>query len=235
MTMPKLAINGGEKVRTAPWPGWPIIDDTDRQAVLEALEGGVWGIGGPQIAAMASEQAFAGLHIDARLAAGELANRAAKQVRLADEAGDEHVGRVFVDARLRRVDLILDAVRRRREVGHDDVGAAREAQLPPVLPIEGCEGGRAGDIGVRAGDPRQGDRLPHDSLALLRQRLSQIVAGYEDAHDADRLRHDPLLQIIAEQPLGEALGSQPTLSRWENAPSARDLAGPSDILVLAQG
>jgi chorismate-pyruvate lyase len=27
------------------------------------------------------------------------------------------------------------------------------------------------------------------------------------------LRHDPAFQILADQPLGEALGSQPTLSR----------------------
>src|SRR5262249_11445925 len=77
-------------------------------------------------------------------------------------------------------------------------------------------------------DPRQDDRVRHDSLALLRQRLYQIVAGYEDANDADRLRHDPLLQIVADQKLGEALGSQPTLSRWENAPSARDLIRLND-------
>ena len=79
-------------------------------------------------------------------------------------------------------------------------------------------------------DPRQHDRLRHDSLALLRQRLYQIVAGYEDANDADRLRHDPLLQIVADQKLGDALGSQPTLSRWENAPSARDLMHANDLL-----
>ena len=60
-------------------------------------------------------------------------------------------------------------------------------------------------------------------LALLRQRVYQIVAGYEDANDADRLRYDPTLQILADQKLWAALSSQPTLSRWENAPSARDL------------
>jgi hypothetical protein len=60
-------------------------------------------------------------------------------------------------------------------------------------------------------------------LSLFRQRLYQIIAGYEDANDADRLRHDPALQILADQPLGEPLGSQPTLSRWENSPAPRDL------------
>ena len=79
-------------------------------------------------------------------------------------------------------------------------------------------------------DPRQNDRLRHDSLALLRQRIYQIVAGYEDANDADRLRHDPTLQIVADHKLGDVLGSQPTLSRWENAPSARDLVHTNDRL-----
>jgi hypothetical protein len=70
--------------------------------------------------------------------------------------------------------------------------------------------------------------VQHDSQALLRQRLYQIVAGYEDANDADRLRHDPLLQIVADEKLGDALGSQPTLSRWENSACARDLVHLSD-------
>ena len=80
-------------------------------------------------------------------------------------------------------------------------------------------------------DPREDERVRHDSLTLLRQRIYQIVAGYEDANDADRLRHDPTLQIVADQKLGDALGSQPTLSRWENAPSARDLVRLSDALL----
>jgi hypothetical protein len=86
------------------------------------------------------------------------------------------------------------------------------------------------DLAETVRDPRQDDRVRHDSLALLRQRIYQIVAGYEDANDADRLRHDPLLQIIADQKLGQPLGSQPTLSRWENAPSGRDLVRLNDAL-----
>lgn len=72
-------------------------------------------------------------------------------------------------------------------------------------------------------DPRQPDRIEHGAVALLRQRVFQIVAGYEDANDASRLRHDPMLQIIADQKLGNPLGSQPTLTRWENWIGGRDL------------
>ena len=87
------------------------------------------------------------------------------------------------------------------------------------------------DWAARLSDPRDEERVRHDSLELLRQRIYQIVAGYEDANDADRLRHDPALQIVADQQLGEPLGSQPTLSRWENAPSARNLVHLNDALL----
>ena len=87
------------------------------------------------------------------------------------------------------------------------------------------------DLAQLLSDPRQEDRVRHDSLRLLRQRIYQIVAGYEDANDADRLRHDPLLQIVADQKLGDALGSQPTLSRWENSPAARDLVRLNHALL----
>jgi hypothetical protein len=87
------------------------------------------------------------------------------------------------------------------------------------------------DWATLLGDPRREESVRHDALALLRQRIYQIVAGYEDANDADRLRHDPALQIVADQKLGEPLGSQPTLSRWENAPSARSLVHLNDALL----
>ena len=64
----------------------------------------------------------------------------------------------------------------------------------------------------------------HALLALLRQRIYQIVAGYEDQDDADTLRHDPLLKLVCGR-LPESdpdLASQPTFSRLENAFSARD-------------
>jgi hypothetical protein len=80
-------------------------------------------------------------------------------------------------------------------------------------------------------DPREDERVRHSVLSLFRQRLYQIIAGYEDANDADRLRHDPAFQILADQPLGEPLGSQPTLSRWENSPAPRDLLKLQDALL----
>jgi hypothetical protein len=86
-------------------------------------------------------------------------------------------------------------------------------------------------LAERVCDAREEERVRHSVLSLFRQRLYQIVAGYEDTNDADRLRHDPVFQILADQPLGEPLGSQPTLSRWENSPWPRDLLKLQDALL----
>lgn len=67
-------------------------------------------------------------------------------------------------------------------------------------------------------DRRRADRVEHSALALLRQRVYQIVAGYEDAIDSDLLRTDPVLQtVVGQRDLAVPLGSQPTMSRLENA------------------
>jgi DDE family transposase len=74
------------------------------------------------------------------------------------------------------------------------------------------------DLGPAYEDPRRADRVEHSALALLRQRVYQIVAGYEDADDSDLLRTDPMLQtVVGQHDLAVPLGSQPTMSRLENA------------------
>lgn len=74
------------------------------------------------------------------------------------------------------------------------------------------------DLAAAYDDPRRADRIEHASLALLRQRVYQIVAGYEDADDSDLLRTDPVLQtVVGQRDLTVPLGSQPTMSRLENA------------------
>src|SRR5690348_10797004 len=45
---------------------------------------------------------------------------------------------------------------------------------------------------------------------IIRQRLYQIVAGYEDVNDASRFKDDPTFQVISSGSM-EILGSQPTL------------------------
>ena len=61
--------------------------------------------------------------------------------------------------------------------------------------------------------------VEHDDDELLRQRIFQIAAGYEDCNDANTLRRDPVLKAsCGRDPLDDGdLASQPTLSRLENA------------------
>ena len=67
--------------------------------------------------------------------------------------------------------------------------------------------------------------MEHSYLELFQQRVFAMGAGYEDQNDAARTGNDPVLKGLCGLPaLGEdALGSQPTLSRFERAQSGRDL------------
>jgi hypothetical protein len=61
---------------------------------------------------------------------------------------------------------------------------------------------------------------------ILRARTFAIACGYEDADDLDALRDDPGFRLaLGKLPgSGAGLASQPTMSRWENAPTTRELA-----------
>lgn len=61
----------------------------------------------------------------------------------------------------------------------------------------------------------------HNIYHLLIQRVFQIACGYEDSNDSNELRKDPLFKIGCDRlPLAEdLLASQPTMCRFENAPS----------------
>ena len=74
-------------------------------------------------------------------------------------------------------------------------------------------------------DPRDPERITHELISIVRQRVMSIALGYEDANDASKLRHDPAIMMAAEKlpECQEGLASQPTLSRFENEPSAKQL------------
>jgi Transposase DDE domain group 1 len=79
----------------------------------------------------------------------------------------------------------------------------------------------------------RGDRsVRHSLVTLVRQRVYQIACGYEDQNDAGTLRTDPLLKLVLGRlPEGGAdLASQPTLSRLENAPGAKDCLRMAEAL-----
>jgi hypothetical protein len=83
-------------------------------------------------------------------------------------------------------------------------------------------------------DERDPNKVRHTVLALLRQRIYQIACGYEDCNDADWMRQDPALKLaLGRAPSEDDLASQPTLSRLENAVSARECWLISEALLDA--
>ena len=82
-------------------------------------------------------------------------------------------------------------------------------------------------------DDRDQRYIAHAYLELLRQRVAQITCGYEDGNDCDYLRTDPSFKIFAERnPESDpALGSQPTMSRFENAISRKSLYRLAHVFV----
>jgi hypothetical protein len=82
-------------------------------------------------------------------------------------------------------------------------------------------------------DGRDQSRVTHLLADILRARIFAIACGYEDADDLDRLRLDPAFKLACGRlpDSGVDLCSQPTVSRWENVPSLRDLARLMGVMV----
>jgi hypothetical protein len=74
-------------------------------------------------------------------------------------------------------------------------------------------------------DPRNPLFVTHSVADILRARMLAIACGYEDADDLDHLRSDPGFKLACGRlpDSGRDLCSQPTVSRWENAPDLREV------------
>jgi hypothetical protein len=81
-------------------------------------------------------------------------------------------------------------------------------------------------------DLRDPAKVQHPVLSLLSERILLIAAGYEDANDAQTLRHDPLLKVALGRTLADpALAGQSTLSRFENSITKADLGRLGQVLL----
>ena len=59
--------------------------------------------------------------------------------------------------------------------------------------------------------------VQHSYEEMVCQRVGQIMCGYEDANDCDRLRHDSALKMsVGRKASDPDLCSQPTMTRLEN-------------------
>ena len=104
-----------------------------------------------------------------------------------------------------------------------------------VLLLRGVERrlGIASRLAACLKDRRAPDRIGHTLEEMLRLRMFAIAAGYADANDCNKLRDDPVFKMaVGRAPAsGDALCSQPTMSRLENAPSKIEIARLMGALV----
>ena len=82
-------------------------------------------------------------------------------------------------------------------------------------------------------DPRDPCRIHFTVEDLIKQRVFQIAAGYEDANDSNTLRDNPIFKLLLDRlpETGAPLASQPTLSRLENRVSRTELYRMALVLL----
>src|SRR4029450_952451 len=82
-------------------------------------------------------------------------------------------------------------------------------------------------------DPRDPRRVHFTQRDLLKQRVLHIPPGYEDANDANPLRHDPIFKLLLDRlpETGAPLASHPTISRFENRVSRTELYRMALVLI----
>src|SRR5277367_1453477 len=93
--------------------------------------------------------------------------------------------------------------------------------------------GIADELAALISDPRDPLLVTHSVADILRARMLAIACGYEDADDLDHLRSDPGFKLACGRlpDSGIDLCSQPTISRWENAPTRHEVAAMSYALI----
>jgi hypothetical protein len=89
------------------------------------------------------------------------------------------------------------------------------------------------DLAAVLRDPRDPRRIDFTTHDLLKQRVLQIAVGYEDANDANTLRHDPIFKVLLGRlpASGAPLASQPTISRFENRASRTELYRMAQVFI----
>ena len=74
--------------------------------------------------------------------------------------------------------------------------------------------------------------VQHSYEEMVCQRVGQIMCGYEDANDCDRLRHDSALKMsVGRKASDPDLCSQPTMTRQENHLDKKTLWAIAELFV----
>jgi len=122
------------------------------------------------------------------------------------------------------IDLIFPAVVGRDVVSRNDGGDITSDAGLLLVSLADKKLGLTQSMASAITDNRDQDKVVHGIIEMVRSRIYAICADYEDANDLDTLRHDPALKVACNRlpNTGDTLASQPTISRFENMPGAKE-------------
>ena len=95
-----------------------------------------------------------------------------------------------------------------------------------------CKLGLIASLSKAILDKRQSSKVKQSSAVMLGERIFAIALGYKDANDLDDLGKDATLKVAGNRrPKSDLdLASQPTISRFENSATKRDLLAMSYVI-----
>jgi hypothetical protein len=127
----------------------------------------------------------------------------------------------------------LPSIGRKRVTAAFDVGQISSDGGVPLLAGADKPLGLIDALATIIPDHRDPALITHTMADILRARIFAIACGYPDGDDLVDLRKDPALKLACGRlpESGGDLASQPTMSRWENAPDLRTLIRLSRRLV----
>ncbi len=174
--MTKLAIHGGDPIRTTPFPAWPRVNNSLKNQVLQTLENDGWGIGSGAIDAF--NEGFAQYH-DARYCIATNSGTTALWVALKAagvQAGDEvivpaytFIATATAVLMANAVPVFVDAELDTFNIDPDQLEGAITERTKVIMPVH------------IAGNPAHMDKI----LAVAKKHDLSVVEDAAQAHGAE--------------------------------------------------
>jgi DDE family transposase len=125
------------------------------------------------------------------------------------------------------------AVSRKKVTAAFDGGRLSSDSGVMLLGIAERRRGLAKTLAALIADRRDPAHITHTLEDILKGRMLAIACGYPDGNDFDWLRFDPAFKLACGRlpDTGNDLCSQPTISRWENAPTLKEIIRLTYALV----
>ena len=127
--------------------------------------------------------------------------------------------------------VLFEVDRRDITVAFDGGEVVTDTGLLPIRQLDRRLGVLA-EAAARLPDPRSAVLRSFTTADVLTQTVYQLLGGYFDCHDAQFLRHDPLMQVLVDRAPGTddaTLASGSTLARFRYCYTRREQQRPVEV------